>query len=651
MPPAFPKPETKPSLGHGLNLHSMRKAASCEPLGMDNLASSDDESYRGDDDVFTDGSNDGFHTAPNPHEAKEVAVYQDSGDRADPQTMYAGSSCMFVANLPQHYSDRKLEEEVTKAFSQFGIVFVKIKRDGRGMPFAFCQYTVSTNMDNSTPPRHNADTRLERRRRPECHDDGQGHGDSRETLPYRNGEGAYSGQRIRLSEARDLLRRLGEVAKSEYLNEGLRVIGRLPQAVIVTYKMYDPRRDPPRTFENDPTFCVKVYDPKALSGQGSASNANPREGGFLKQYDRDRRSAYVGNLPPGMTKDVLKSLGSSCGEVLDVQLHLKEVAGGNGQKTCFAFLEFNRPDAPDELIEAMHNTEIDKYRIRVERKQSRPIETPRRALPQAGDTPHERFSVRRPRVGSFELEKPSDGRFGTPPGSGRQPRRALYASNSFTPGRSRYSRPSILGSGASPTGSIFEPVTPAFATTPYGFVGPSQTGSAAAAAAGPSAKKSVDFDLSHRSESGSSANSESGPENADATSKPTTPKVNGMSATSSTKKASASRKVEAPPAPHTAMPWMPPYPHFGYPYMGAPMTPQTNPAFMYPGYMQPPMYHPMYDMYGNMMMSPTHMMPTFGAAPVSNETPAHSDYDDKASDGSNEEKPDKDNSKGKGRAS
>lgn len=32
---------------------------------------------------------------------------------------------------------------MTKTFSQFGIVFVKIKRDSRGMPFAFCQYTVS----------------------------------------------------------------------------------------------------------------------------------------------------------------------------------------------------------------------------------------------------------------------------------------------------------------------------------------------------------------------------------------------------------------------------------------------------------------------------------------------------------------------------
>lgn len=77
------------------------------------------------------------------------------------------------------------------------------------------------------------------------------------------------------------------------------------------------------------------------------------------------------------------------------------------------------------------------------------------------------------------------------------------------------------------------------------------------------------------------------------------------------------------------------------------MTPQANPGFMYPSYMQPPMYHPMYDMYGSMMMSPTHMMPPFGAAPVSSETPARSD--DKATDGSGE-MPDKGKGKGKGRA-
>lgn len=164
----------------------------------------------------------------------------------------------------------------------------------------------------------------------------------------------FSGQRIRLHEARDLLRRLGQISKTEYLNEGLRAVARLPQTVVVTFKMYDPRRDPPKVsapwlssalailrltdrqiFAYDQTYCVKVFDPKALAAQESTPIATPRVGTFLKQYDRDRRSAYVGNLPPTMTKDVLKSLASTCGEVMDVQLHLKEVPGGGG--------EWNRP--------------------------------------------------------------------------------------------------------------------------------------------------------------------------------------------------------------------------------------------------------------------------------------------------------------------
>ena len=50
-----------------------------------------------DGDVFTDGSNDGFREVSSPHGRAQVAVYQDSRDKVDPQTMYAGSSCMFVA--------------------------------------------------------------------------------------------------------------------------------------------------------------------------------------------------------------------------------------------------------------------------------------------------------------------------------------------------------------------------------------------------------------------------------------------------------------------------------------------------------------------------------------------------------------------------
>jgi hypothetical protein len=50
---------------------------------------------------------------------------------------------IFVS-LPEGVRDNSLEAEVTRQFSAFGTVFVKIRRDSRNMPFAFCQFTVSS---------------------------------------------------------------------------------------------------------------------------------------------------------------------------------------------------------------------------------------------------------------------------------------------------------------------------------------------------------------------------------------------------------------------------------------------------------------------------------------------------------------------------
>lgn len=38
--------------------------------------------------------------------------------------------------------DIALEAAITREFSKFGTVFVKIKRDNKNIPFGFCQYTV-----------------------------------------------------------------------------------------------------------------------------------------------------------------------------------------------------------------------------------------------------------------------------------------------------------------------------------------------------------------------------------------------------------------------------------------------------------------------------------------------------------------------------
>ena len=50
-------------------------------------------------------------------------------------------------------SDDQLEHSVTQAFSVFGNVYVKIRRDNKGMPFAFCQYEVARVLSNETHPK------------------------------------------------------------------------------------------------------------------------------------------------------------------------------------------------------------------------------------------------------------------------------------------------------------------------------------------------------------------------------------------------------------------------------------------------------------------------------------------------------------------
>jgi len=48
-----------------------------------------------------------------------------------------------LLSLPESKDDHSLIAELTREFSRFGTVSVKIRRDGRNMPFAFCQYTAS----------------------------------------------------------------------------------------------------------------------------------------------------------------------------------------------------------------------------------------------------------------------------------------------------------------------------------------------------------------------------------------------------------------------------------------------------------------------------------------------------------------------------
>lgn len=90
----------------------------------------------------------------------------------------------------------------------------------------------------------------------------------------------------------------------------------------------------------------------------------------LARYEIDRRSAYFGNLPRDMTEEELREIAISCGQVGEVTLNRKPIAGGSGMQesrqytaptmsrsltlitaeTVFGFVEFIRPDSVEDVV-------------------------------------------------------------------------------------------------------------------------------------------------------------------------------------------------------------------------------------------------------------------------------------------------------------
>lgn len=72
------------------------------------------------------------------------------------------------------------------------------------------------------------------------------------------------------------------------------------------------------------------YDPRSVTNQRAAPQASPDKEQFLHQYDRDRRSVYMGNLPMDMTDEILSNMASACGDVVAVAVFKKPVPGNLG---------------------------------------------------------------------------------------------------------------------------------------------------------------------------------------------------------------------------------------------------------------------------------------------------------------------------------
>ncbi|KAG6140987.1 hypothetical protein E4U12_005463 [Claviceps purpurea] len=641
-----------PSLGAGLNF--VRKSASHEPLGLDasslsradhdtgikrgstsvttsptrsptkhqhQAASGEDASKAvnyseflvgssAEDDVFAEGSSETAVALSSPSKAEPV---QTNPTSIDAQGIYPGTACMFVANLSQPYDDRTLELEVTKAFSQFGEVWVKIKRDGSQMPFAFCQFTRDDHAQNAVKFGKGMII-LGRPCRTEM---ARAHSSF---IVFKR-----SGEPTSLAEATDLLGQLGQVAKAEFVQENIQASLHIPRAVLVTYKMYDNRRDPVKYFAQNQNFFVAANDPKRIPDVNGVTLFRPAwDGGrgLMEQYDKDRRSAFIGNLPIGMTEEVLHSIASSYGEVVGVQLYKKLIPGANGLKHCFGFIEFTRPDSADGLITSIHGSEIEGHRVRVERKHSRTFATPQRAPVQLR---HVRSTIpRRPVPSGSEMTASADGfNVTSPTGTFRTSVHAMTCnSKSVMYGRVRRPRDTIFNPDTSvgialSSSDLRHSASQNFVPSRGAESQPAEVAKSETSSFNHKAietKPSEGQVAGASSTEGNTAGVQYQGEEPATPSKYQTqvamPEMKPRATSPTANQADCNIGFPQPPP----MGWMPTYSHYGYPYMGAPMTPQGGPGMLYGGYMAPPYYGTMCDMFGNLMVSPTPMMSPYHAS-------------------------------------
>ncbi|RWA04462.1 hypothetical protein EKO27_g10642 [Xylaria grammica] len=271
----------------------------------------------------------------------------------DAQTYYPAEACIFVANLPESKSDTVLEVAVTKAFSAFGPVFVKIRRDSKNMPFAFCQYTDS---------KHALKAQKE------------GKGLLVEGRPCRTemvkANRSYvmfsrEGHQVNVAEARSHLLQFGDIKKLEALHEEAVRAMKLPGAVFVEYMHFDPGRDIISAYRYHEEYGVVAYDLKKANPSQTNHYAN-----YLARYEVDRRSIYVGNLPHNVEniEEVLRHAASKAGTVEKVQIIRKEPRNEGGRPTVFAFVEYSRPDEALIAVDHLRGTILVHNRIRVEKK-------------------------------------------------------------------------------------------------------------------------------------------------------------------------------------------------------------------------------------------------------------------------------------------
>ncbi|KAG8671779.1 hypothetical protein FPOAC2_05138 [Fusarium poae] len=274
----------------------------------------------------------------------------------DAQAVYPAEACLFVANLAQNIDDISIEKDLTRFFGQYGTVFIKVKRDRRLMPYAFAQFTERKHADFALKNAAGKELMGRIPRLEKC-------GGNLSYIIFRRNKRA-----VQYDEAHNIFSPYGKIAKIETLDYKIQIKLNVPPSMMVQYEKFDPKRDVIKSFGPSDVFIIMSYDPKIAQ---DPSERAPGDRTFMEQYDKNRRSIFMGNLPPHTGEHLVHRVASLCGNVISIDLRIIPDING-GSPNVYAFVEFERPNAPDEAVRQFNGTQVEGSILKVERRRTRP---------------------------------------------------------------------------------------------------------------------------------------------------------------------------------------------------------------------------------------------------------------------------------------
>ncbi|KAK4232317.1 hypothetical protein QBC38DRAFT_463773 [Podospora fimiseda] len=276
--------------------------------------------------------------------------------RPDAQGIYPVTACVFVANLPEPKDDLALEAAVTRIFSRFGTVFVKIRRDASHMPFAFAQYTNDEDAKRAEAEGRGA-VILGRPCRTEMVRA------NRTFIVYRTDR-----QLLTIHQAGELLVPYGNFSKIEFMNGDIATTLGYNHAVLIEFSGFDRSRDLITDIRmglvgNSHGFRVETFDPR----RNSNTRVN-RDEDFLRRYDQDRRSVFVSNLPGDTTQAQLRAFFDRIGPINKIDVVMRHHQETHALLRVFAFIEFADHQSAPEAIRTLNDANFFGYQVKVQKK-------------------------------------------------------------------------------------------------------------------------------------------------------------------------------------------------------------------------------------------------------------------------------------------